>query len=227
MDRFKRYGLYVVPDGAFYDAGAAWLGWDSVAGRAVPQPRVAGLDAVRDMTATPGKYGFHGTIKPPFRLVAGQTAQTLDAAARSFCTSQPPVVIPEIEVRLLGRFVAVVCKTPSDALARLAGATVRALDPFRAPAPPDELQKRRAKGLSPRQDALLTQWGYPYVMEEFRFHLTLTGNLPGDSAEHARTALASHFAPHLPRPYVIDSLALMGEAEDGFFHLVHRYTLSG
>ena len=32
-------------------------------------------------------------------------------------------------------------------------------------------------GLTDRQEALLTQWGYPYVMEEFRFHITLTGAL--------------------------------------------------
>jgi predicted HAD superfamily Cof-like phosphohydrolase len=64
-------------------------------------------------------------------------------------------------------------------------------------------------------------------MEEFRFHMTLTGSLPQAAAEQARAALAAHLAPVLPAPFTVDSLCLMGEDADGLFHLVHRYTLSG
>jgi putative phosphonate metabolism protein len=228
MDAFKRFGLYVVPEGAFYRAGADWLGWDSVAGAAVAQPDVPGLpDTVAKITATPRKYGFHGTIKPPFRLAGGTDAAALDAAARAFCATQSPVRIPALEVRRLGGFIAVVPAAPSEALADLAAATVEALDPFRAPPSEAELEKRRRARLTVRQEALLTRWGYPYVMEEFRFHLTLTGRLPRAGAEATRDILAAHLAPVLPAPFTIDSLCLMGEDADGLFHLVHRYTLSG
>lgn len=225
---FRRYGMYVVPEGGFYQAGAAWLGWDSLRGCDVAQPRVAGLprDAAR-LTATPRKYGFHGTIKPPFRLAGGKDVDALDAAARAFCAARQPVEVPALAVRRLGGFVAVVPVEPNPALSDLAGATVAALDPFRAAPTEAELGRRRKPGLSSRQDALLLQWGYPYVMEEFRFHLTLTGGLDRDAAEQARAALTRHFAPILPKPYRIDSLCLMGEDEGGMFHLLHRYTLSG
>jgi putative phosphonate metabolism protein len=228
MDGFKRFGLYVVPEGAFYRAGADWLGWDSAAGRAGAQPDLPGLPGeVRAITATPRKYGFHGTIKPPFRLADGTDAADLDAATRAFCATQAPVTIPALETRLLGGFIAVVPTEPSDALADFAAATVEALDPFRATPSEAELDKRRKAGLTERQEALLTRWGYPYVMEEFRFHLTLTGRLPRAEAEATRDILAAHLAPVLPTPFVIDSLCLMGEDADGMFHLVHRYTLSG
>lgn len=228
MDRFRRFGLYVVPEGAFYRTGAAWLGWDSVAGCTVKSPDLPGLpDRVAALTRTPRKYGFHGTVKPPFRLAAGTEAADLDAAARAFCGVRAPVVIPSLEVRQLGGFVAVVPAVPSDGLADLAAATVEALDAFRAPLTEDELARRRASGLTDRQDALLTRWGYPFVKEEFRFHLTLTGRLPATEAETVLDVLAAHFAPVLPAPFVIDSLCLMGEGEDGLFHLVHRYNLSG
>ena len=228
MNGFKRYGIYAVPEGAFYRAGADWLGWDSVAGVQVGQPQVPGLQAdPSEVTATPRKYGFHGTIKPPFRLTDADAVSELDAAARAFCSTRAPVVIDRLEVRRLGGFIAVVPAAPSAALADLAAATVEALDPFRAPATEAELDKRRKSGLSDRQEANLMRWGYPFVMEEFRFHLTLTGKLPRAQAEATRDALADHFAPVLPQPFVLGSLCLMGEDADGVFHMVHRYTLAG
>ena len=226
MDKFKRYGIYVVPTGALFDAASAWLGWDSGTGLAVSHPDVAGLpDPVEVLTATPRKYGFHGTIKPPFALAHGQTVEALHAAATDFCADQAPVKIPTLVVRRLGSFIAIVPKNPSPELTALAAATVEALDAFRAPPSDAELAKRRKAGLSDRQELHLQQWGYPYVMDEFRFHLTLTGST--DHAETIRTVLESHFAPVLPNPFEVDSLALMGEDPEGRFHLVHRYTLSG
>jgi len=228
MNGFKRYGLYVVPEGALYRAGADWLGWDSVAGEEVAQPDLPGLpDAPEAMTAIPRKYGFHGTIKPPFHLAEGTDAEGLDAAAREFCATQSPVVIPKLAVRRLGGFVAMVPEAPSAALVAMAAATVEALDPFRAPPSEAELTKRRRSGLTERQEALLARWGYPYVAEEFRFHMTLTGKLAPEAADTARDVLAAHFAPHMPAPFTIDSLCLMGEDAEGRFHLIHRYTFSG
>lgn len=226
MDEFKRYGIFVVPEAAFFAAASSWLGWDNVAGRAVPHPAIADIPApVETLTATPRKYGFHGTIKAPFVLAQRHNATDLHNALGAFCATRAPVQVPDLEVRQLGGFVAVVPATRASALADLAGETVEALDAFRAPPSEGELARRRKAGLSDRQEALLQRWGYPYVMEEFRFHMTLTGRTP--DAETVRTVLAEHFAPVLPRPFVIDSLALMGEAADGHFHLVHRYTLSG
>ena len=226
MDTYKRYGLYVVPTGPFFDAASAWLGWDSVAGMPVKHTDVAGLpSSVVDLTATPRKYGFHGTIKPPFVLAKGQTIDALHQAAHKFCARAPSVSIPDLRVKRLGRFVAIVPTAPSEDLAALAASTVEALDHFRAPPSDAELARRRKAGLSDRQEAMLRQWGYPYVMEEFRFHLTLSGH--SDHAEMVAEVLGSHFAPVIPKPFVIESLAMMGEASDGRFHLLHRYPLGG
>ncbi|MEM9319190.1 MAG: DUF1045 domain-containing protein, partial [Pseudomonadota bacterium] len=162
MDEFKRYGLYVVPEGAFFDLASAWLGWDSVAGERIMQPEVPGLpDTVEALTATPRKYGFHGTVKPPFVLAEGHSFAKLDQATRAFCAGHEPVVIPKLQLRRVGGFVAVTPSEPSAALADFAAATVAALDAFRAPPSPVELSLRRQAGLSPRQETLLSKWGYP------------------------------------------------------------------
>ena len=90
-----------------------------------------------------------------------------------------------------------------------------------------ELDKRRKSGLNARQDALLTRWGYPYVMDQFRFHITLSGKLDRDTAEQVRDALLPYVEPRLPRPFAVDALTLCGEDSTGYFHELHRYALSG
>jgi hypothetical protein len=103
---------------------------------------------------------------------------------------------------------------------------VTSLDRHRAPLTEAELARRRAgKPLTQAQEENLMRWGYPHVLDEFRFHITLTGTLPRAAAEVVADVMAPHLAPHLPRPCTIDSLCLMGEADDGMFHLIHRYPL--
>lgn len=228
MNGFARYALYMVPEGDFYRKGTDWLGWDSAEGRACAQPALADvLKPANAITATPRKYGLHATIKPPFRLAPGMDVDKLDRAARAFCAGLAPITLPPLAIQRLGGFVAAVPSQPSADLQALASATVAAFEPFRAPLTEAELAKRRKSRLTPRQEALLTQWGYPFVMEEFRFHITLSGALPKPEADHLRDILAAHFAPLLANTFVIDSLCLMGEDQEGLFHLLHRYRFSG
>ncbi len=227
MEKFKRYAIYYAPEpGALADFAAAWLGWDPVLGVVVAHPDLPGLPCpVAQITEAPRKYGFHGTLKPPFRLSGPLEALIADLEA--YGRTQAPVVLDGLRLSQIGRFLAL---TPTGDLApleRLAGEVVSALDAHRAPAGEAELARRRAAGLTPRQEALLAKWGYPYVMEEFKFHLTLSGKLTKEEAVATKDALAPILAPLLPTPFVIRDLCLFGEADDGRFHLVHRYTLSG
>ncbi|MEQ9694984.1 DUF1045 domain-containing protein [Shimia sp. SDUM112013] len=227
--QFTRYGIYYTPPrGALADFGAAWLGWDPVKGRAVAHPEIAGLPGpVSDLTETPRKYGFHGTIKPPFRLAPGTDAKALATELEQVATTLRPVSLGGLEVTRLGGFLALTVTGPQEALADMASTVVRGLDHFRAPPSEAELARRRKSALSPRQEELLATWGYPYVMDEFRFHMTLTGKLGKRDAETTRTALAPEMQSLLPAPFVVSDLTLVGEDTDGLFHEIHRYSLSG
>lgn len=227
MTNFKRFAIYYAPEaGALADFGASWLGWDLAVGAPVAHPRIEGLDVVA-LTDTPRKYGLHGTVKPPFRLAEGADFDGLVAAAESLCAAQSPVVLDGLALTRLGGFLALTVTGDTSALGNLAAAMVRGLDEFRAPASESELARRRKANLSERQEALLLQWGYPYVMEEFRFHITLTGKLGKAQAETVRQRLDPIVAPLLPAPFAINDLCLVGEDENGMFHLIHRYALSG
>jgi hypothetical protein len=165
-------------------------------------------------------------MKPPFRLAEGQDEAGLRDAFARFCAQARPVLLDSLTVTALGRFLALMPEGDTTALAALAAETVRAFEPFRAPLTEAELARRRAGGLSPDQEARLLDWGYPHVMEGFRFHITLTGKRPKSELPVLRDILAAQLLPLLPRPYPIDALSLMGEDAQGRFHLIARHVLT-
>jgi putative phosphonate metabolism protein len=177
----RRYALYWAPsqDSALWRAGCHILGRDVATGEELPQPRLPGLlpQRFRELTASPRVYGLHATLKPPFRLAPDASEKELRGSLDSFVSKRCPFRLPGMALATIGRFLALTPPAPSNELDLLARDCVEGFDHFRAPPAPSEVEKRRAGGLSSRQDALLTRWGYPYVMEEYRFHLTLTGSI--------------------------------------------------
>lgn len=225
---FARYAIYFTPpQGQLSDFGAAWLGWDTARGSAVAHPEISGLPApIAEITQAPRRYGFHATIKPPFLLAEGTTETELATAFADFCAETAAIALDGLDIAPLGRFLALVPSGDQDALRHLAAAAVTALDRFRAPLTPAELARRRAPGLTARQDRLLLRWGYPYVMDTFRFHITLTGKRPQRELGAIRAALSGHLTRLLPCPFPIAALSLMGEDDGGYFHLLHRHALT-
>jgi hypothetical protein len=224
MTSYVRYGVYYVPpEGPLAAFGAAWLGWDIAAGAPAGLLDVAGLD-VGSVTAAPRRYGFHATLKPPFHLAPGTTAQQLGAAVAALAAGSAAVRVGRLRLSRLGGFLALTPEGPCPALDALAARAVAGLDRFRAPPDAGETARRSAPGLTPRQRENLARWGYAFVMEDFLYHMTLTGPLTDPAPVEA--ALAGLIAPVLPELFVIESLALVGERADGMFELVHRYPLA-
>ncbi|MEJ8561588.1 DUF1045 domain-containing protein [Yoonia sp. GPGPB17] len=220
---YSRYAIYyVAPDGALADFGARWLGWDVVRGCATNQPNVPGLGGI---TTKPRKYGFHGTLKAPFRLAQGKTPQDLEKAVTAMAASQGVTQCAGLTLTTLGQFLALTPVGDTAGLRKLAETCVITLDAFRA-SPSSAEREKRSVGLTPRQLAMLTTWGYPYVMDEFRFHLTLSGALDAADIDHWKEIVQQHL-PSLPAPFIIDAIALCGERQDGQFELIRRYDLTG
>lgn len=224
MSRHSRYAVYYMPSpGPLARFGAAWLGWDALTGCEVPHLPVPGLP---DLTQTPRKYGFHGTLKPPFRLVEGQSPARLARAVKDLAAATAPARAGNgLTLTRMGRFFALTPQGDAGSIARVAAACVEELDPFRAPASDAELARRR-NGLTDRQEALLLQWGYPFVMDQFHFHLTLTGAVPKACQQEVWAQIESQL-PDLSGPFDLRDLCLAGERADGRFELLHRYPLLG
>jgi putative phosphonate metabolism protein len=226
-----RYAIYFVPPPGSPLArfGAAWLGYDVADGAESPQPLLPKIppDKLRDITAEPRRYGFHATLKPPFALAEGATVEELDDAAGRLARGVSAFAAPSLFLARIGGFWALLPSASCPALGALAGLCVSEIDAFRAPPSAAELARRRAAGLLPAQEVLLERWGYPYVMEAFRFHMTLTGRLDAEEGGRLENILTPLVEPLCREPLPIDAIALLRQgSRDGRFRLVRRYRLA-
>lgn len=226
-----RHAAYFAPEpgSLAWDLGSQWLGRCARSGLPLPQPTMSDMEppTLARLTQAPRRYGWHATLKAPFALADNVSPAQLQAAFMQVAAAVTHPITLEVEVAQIGDFLALVPLRRSPALHALADACVRQLHACAAPLPPSEQARRRQGGLSTRQEHLLLQWGYPYVMEDFQFHMTLTGSLDGLLDSH-RTALAAHarqwFAPVRARGLQIDAISWFVEHKaGGDFHWQERF----
>lgn len=225
---FSRYAIYYAPASGSDLArlGNEWLGRNPEAGPVTQAaPSLPGCRPIAEITAAPRKYGLHGTLKPPMRLAEGLPPEDLVAAVAAWGAQRGSVDLGPLRVASLGPFLALVPVEQPQALVRFAADLVRDLDAFRAASTEGELARRRQNGLSARQEELLAAWGYPYVMDELRFHVTLTDKLHPHEVPVVSAAAEAHFAPAMGSPVVMTDLAVFGEDAEGAFHLIKRLPL--
>jgi putative phosphonate metabolism protein len=179
-----RYALYFVPvaQSALYRFGSTLLGYHCFTGTDIrfPQPLPVAEPAWRELTQEPRRYGFHATLKAPFHLANGADEAALIEAFRTFCRSEAIAAAFTPIVTVVEGFIAIVPSESEPAVDHLAAACVTAFDRFRAPLDAHDRARRLATALSERQARHLERWGYPYVFEDFRLHLTLTGRLSAE-----------------------------------------------
>ncbi|RXT49060.1 DUF1045 domain-containing protein [Bradyrhizobium betae] len=212
MTGFSRYAIYFAAGShsALSRFGAELLGYDAYTGDELPFPQDALHVAAdwRDITADPRKYGFHGTLKAPMTLTPGKTEAELIAACAEFSAKARPVPVIRPIVDAISGFIAVIPAEPVDALRELAADCVRDFDAFRAGLTTEDRARRRPEKLSERQRDYLDRWGYPYVMEEFRFHMTLTGRLDAERRGPILAMLRDRFAGLKRDALAIDRITL-------------------
>ena len=225
-----RYALYYAPDPAssLGRFGSAWLGRCAATGGELPQPRIDGVDpaTLRALTAAPRRYGFHATLKAPFRLARGASLSGLVRSLERFCARQKAFRLPPLAVAELDDFLALVPAAPEPRIDALAAACMSGLDRFRAPLRAGELKRRRRNALSAHEDLLLRRWGYPYVLDRFRFHFSLTGGLrdtPKHSVAALRAAADAASARAACASAYLDSVCIFEESTEGAdLRIVHR-----
>jgi putative phosphonate metabolism protein len=227
-----RYAIYYAPepDEPLAAFGRTWLGYDAESGQPMAQPAIDGRvpEWLAEITAEPRRYGFHGTLKPPFVLASDASESGLLAAVTAFAAATPPVDIGLVQLAAIAGFLALVPVDPPAALADLAASCVREFDRFRAAPSAADLAKRRRASLTPRQDALLREWGYPYVFEEFRFHLTLTRRLDPGDVEVVRPLIEGMTAGICATPVRVGALAIFWQASpEAPFRVMARVPLAG
>jgi putative phosphonate metabolism protein len=192
MAAYPRYAIYYAAalESDLHRFGSELLGYDAYTGEdlAFPGEITKRIPDWQSLTQDPRKYGFHATLKAPISLAPGKTEPELLAACEEFSGMQRPIPVIRPVVSLISGFIAIVPADSAPEVGKLATDCVRAFDKFRAPLTAEDRARRNPSKLTERQRDQLDRWGYPYVMEDFRFHMTLTGRL----TEERRTPVLSH-----------------------------------
>ena len=211
----ERFAIYYAPakDSALWRKAEAWL----------VQPEL------HDLAVSARRYGFHATIKAPMALAEGVDRNGLDALLTRFAEGEPPVELSNFGPRLIDGFLAFTTEPQPAALTDLATKVVNFFEPARAPLSADDLRRRLKAQLSPRQIELVEQYGYPYVLEQFQFHMTLTDRLPADRRDEWQRRAVEWFDEVLATPVMLDRLVVFHEAAAGepFTRLDGDYILKG
>jgi len=212
MSEYPRYAIYFAPDAdrALTRFGAETLGYDAYSGHDIDHTDnlIAEFADWAEITRDPRKYGFHGTLKAPFTLAPDKSEAELLDAMDDFAAEPREIPFIAPVVRTISGFTAIVPREDDDDLQLLAEACVRDFEPFRAPMSVDDRARRKPEALTPRQVEHLDDWGYPYVFEDFRFHMTLTGRLPEERGAEVLATLQHHFSELDLEELPIDSIAL-------------------
>jgi hypothetical protein len=226
-----RVAIYAAPDpqSDWWQRGSEWLGRCAAQHQALPQPCIDGLSAAQfaQLTAEPRRYGWHATLKAPFRLVSGEDMASLREGLADIARDHGAFALDHWEVARLGGFLALRPRHAPAALSALADDCVRRLQPLAAALDETDLARRRRKPLTPAEDALMLAWGYPWVLNRFRFHFSLTGpihDLAEEKVAQLQRAAVEHFET-LP-PLIVDRLSLFVEPYPGAdFECVEQLTL--
>ena len=229
-DMFTRYAVYFspIPNSPLAKFGNSWLGWDINSAVMVERPNLHDFSqSIESLTESPQKYGFHGTLKAPFYLRDGIEIDELHQFCISFAKARTPFVIGRLQISCLGNFLALTEREPSADLAQLAGDIVVEFDKFRAPQTEKEIARRLKSNLSRQQEHLMHRWGYPYVLDEFRFHLTLTGRLRDAEIAGIQHALTLKLMTILADPITVGDICLCGQRHDERFEIITRFPLGG
>ncbi|MFC4244245.1 DUF1045 domain-containing protein [Gryllotalpicola reticulitermitis] len=219
-----RVAIYAAPGSLPADAVGArlleqaewWIG-RSAAGNPVAPAAPAGWSRadVDAITIDARRYGFHATLKAPFRLAEGRTLADLEQAVERFAAAHSVVEVPNLALTRLGAFFAIMPGAPAEPLYSLAAEVVTEFDEFRAPASDQEIARRNPAGMTERRRELFERWGYPYVLDEFRLHFTLTDPIEPERRDEVEAVLAEWFRSSLGRTLPIDCLAIYTECEPG------------
>ena len=228
-----RHAAYYAPaEGSpLAQLGAQWLGRCAQSRRAMRQPDFSTISPATfyACTAAAARYGWHATMKAPFALNPGLEMDAVPKAFSSLAQSKKALMLPPLTLRRIGDYLALVPNAPCSALQELAFDCVRALHTLAAPLSDQQLVQRRLTPLTASQDAMLLQWGYPFVGDEFQWHMTLTGSLRKLTQSEVRglqEAAQDWFKPVLNQPVELDAICWFVEpVAGGDFYEAQRFAL--
>lgn len=228
--RYKRYAIYYVPEqsDALLQLADDWFGRSTLTGKPTKRPNIPGLSSkkIQSITKTAARYGFHGTLKAPFRLARSATERKFLEAVAALASDLDAARAIKMSLDYSSGFIAIRPSEEDHALRGIGDLCVIALDIFRAPVNTLERMARIQPKLSQEEAQFLLLWGYPYIFNRFRFHMTLTDPILSREKNKIYTILKDYFETALSAPLNIESICVCGDPGNGqSFDVLQRFSL--
>ncbi len=223
---YYRYAIYHSPraEEPLAEFGRRWFGFDTE----TREPVADAWPIPKGFLRTPARYGFHATLKAPFRLRRGRGEQELMEAVQTLAAELAPADLGLLIPKELGSFITLQQAMPNPAVDELAFACVRDLDLFREPLTEEEQDRIFGKGITRRQKGNVFTWGYPYVGEDYIFHMTLTTILAPHEIDEWKARVIEWGADYLSEPVRLRDLCVFAQpTEEEPFRLLARFPLKG
>lgn len=235
MNSRPRYAIYFAPNertplGRF---GCHWLGRSAAELDSHPVDLPENLEQHKhqQLIEAPKHYGFHGTLKAPFELNTAYTSNDLDEALQNFAQKFPSFTIDRLKLQTIASFIALTPEEQSENLSLLQSLheeLTENIDYLRAPLSDYDKNRFMARDLSTKLKENLLNFGYPFVLESFKFHLTLTSSLKKDDISsyfELLDRLTTHFRDD---GFFCDRISLFRqETRTSPFLLTNEYMLQG
>ncbi len=184
MTNYKRVAIYFLPkkNSSLENFGKNLLGRDINKKKKISLTRrqkyfinrgFTYFDELKNYCEQPAKYGFHATLKAPFRLKRNVKTKNFYDVISHIATQHSRFKIKGLKIVYSKKFTFITSRKPNKLLINLENDLVKHLDTFRAELNKTEIKKRIPDSLTFKQNKYLKEWGYPFVFDQFKFHMTL------------------------------------------------------
>lgn len=194
----------------FWKLGALWFGYDASRNAYTKNTLVPGMPKEHHDAAvtTARRSGFNIILTGPFQLTAGMPEELLKTTISLYCQSLSTLQTGPLSIIETAHKLSISAQEISPQVQKLADDIVLEFNAFRLPANPLPEDSPIRAALTPGQLKNLIEWGQPYIFEELKFQIPLTGRLPEKMSGPLKSFLEGRFIECLKTGFEIDNLSL-------------------
>ncbi len=237
MTNYKRVAIYFLPkkNSSLENFGKNLLGRDINKKKKISLTRrqkyfinrgFTYFDELKDYCEEPAKYGFHATLKAPFRLKRNVKTKNFYDVISHIAAQHSRFKIKGLKIVYSKKFTLITSRKPNKLLINLEKDLVKHLDTFRAELNKTEIKKRIPDSLTFKQNKYLKEWGYPFVFDQFKFHMTLMNQNNNKLSNKQKLELEKLIYKISNNVIEFNEISLLGENKNGHFEEIKRFKLN-
>ena len=237
MTNYKRVAIYFLPkkNSSLENFGKNLLGRDINKKKKISLTRrqkyfinrgFTYFDELKDYCEEPAKYGFHATLKAPFRLKRNVKTKNFYDVISHIAAQHSRFKIKGLKIVYSKKFTLITSRKPNKLLINLENDLVKHLDTFRAELNKTDIKKRIPDSLTIKQNKYLKEWGYPFVFDQFKFHMTLMNQNNNKLSNKQKLELEKLIYKISNNVIEFNEISLLGENKNGHFEEIKRFKLN-